>query len=73
MNTYMVRLLPNGDEMLPYIITTHANTEEEAVEQAKRFVAENGYWPSALSIEERMNRLVVHFVTMTHSSETTTY
>lgn len=73
MNTYVVTLLPYGDKMLPYTITVKSDSEKQAIEDASRFVAENGYWPEWMTIEQRMNYLVVDNITMTHSSETTTY
>ena len=54
MNTYIVTLLPYGDKMLPYKITVTSDTSDDAIIRAKRFVAETGYWPRHLNIEEIM-------------------
>ena len=61
MKTFKVILFRKGDFRNNYVLTEFAETEQEAIDQAKRFVAENGWWGilETKPIEERMNRLFV--------------
>ena len=62
---YTVVLQRYDDEYPAYTFThTPAKSPEDAVESCKKFLAENGWWPWCLSIEERMNRLTAVSVTL---------
>ena len=73
MNKYIVTLLPYGDKMLPYEITVTSNTSDDAIIRAKRFVAENGYWPRHLNIEEIMECLEVSNITISATNITSSF
>ena len=73
MNTYIVTLLPYGDKMLPYKITVTSDTSDDAIIRAKRFVAETGYWPRHLNIEEIMDCLEVSDITISATSITSSF
>ena len=55
---YTVKLQERNDDYPAYTLTSiSANSKDEAAEKAKRFVAENGWWPFHSTIEQRMSRL----------------
>lgn len=70
---YKVILLPNGDKALPYIITVESDTQQNAIELAKQFVAKNGWWPNYLTVDEIIGHLSLYSITLLHTSETRTY
>ena len=58
METYRVRLQREGEDYAAYEVGgISADTPVEAAESAKRFIADNGWWPSRMNVEERMKRL----------------
>lgn len=72
MNKYVVTLLPYGDKMLPYTIIVTSDTSDDAIIRAKRFVAENGYWPNHLTIKEIIDCLEVYNITISATNLTST-
>ena len=63
MGLYKVTVLCNNDKLLPYIITVESDTEKSAIRLAKEFVANNGWFPSFLTVTEIINSLTVYEVT----------
>jgi len=58
MNKYKISLQEKGEDYPAYIIEVEGWNEEVAIFEAKKFLAENGWWPMCLSsIEERMKRI----------------
>ena len=60
---YTIQLYECGDERSLYIINTYGQNYEEAINEVKTFIAENGFWPINSSIENRMKSINVSHVT----------
>ena len=60
---YTIQLYESGDERSSYIINAYGQNYEEAINEAKTFIAENGFWPINSSIENRMKSINVSHVT----------
>jgi hypothetical protein len=54
---YTVKLQRVGEDYPGYILGISAYSTDEAVDRAKKFLAENGWWSSFSTIEQRINLL----------------
>jgi len=54
---YRAVLKLKSDEHPVYFITVEAKNDDEAIYNAKKFLAENGYWSSLTHIEKRMEQI----------------
>ena len=60
---YRVVLHKRGEEMLPYILTIEAESDQDAITKAQKTIADIGWWGSRpIPIEYKLDRLVVKSV-----------
>jgi len=64
MNRYKVSLQRKGEDYPAYHIEAEGWSEESAIFEAKRFLAENGWWPNCLSTSERIECLTAVEITL---------
>ena len=57
MDKYKITILRNGDKMLPFIITVCSMSQEDAIDRAKKYIAENAHWPMNTDVADRIKCL----------------
>ena len=72
MNKYKITVLRNGDKMLPFIITVCGMSQEDAINRAKKYIAENAHWPMNMDMTDRIKCLSAKHIEIQSTNISTT-